>query len=106
MKDISLDATCQSFLFREPNGFFDQFEKKDEISEALLQPLLAFRANLHSAVSVGVIPFQLVQRGVLDQRFNQLVIAAKIRNARTKGAPETEHEKDEQEFRLEARLSK
>jgi hypothetical protein len=93
MTDISLDATRESFLFREPLGFFDEFEKKDEISDSLLQSLLTFRANLHSAVLVGVIPFQWVQSGVLDQRFNQLVIAANIHNVPI--GPETEDEENE-----------
>ena len=95
MADISLDATRESFLFSEPRGFFDEFEKKDEISESLQQPLLAFRANLHSAVLVGVIPFQLVNGGVLDQRFNQLVIAANIHNVPI--GSETDDEKKERE---------
>ena len=92
---MDIDATRESFLFSEPRGFFDEFEKIEEIAMSLLQPLLAFRANLHSAILVGLIPFQLVQRGVLDQRFNQLLIAAKIRNRSI--AAETEDEEKERE---------
>jgi hypothetical protein len=44
---------------------------------------------------VGIIPFQLVQSGVLDQRLNQLVIAAKIRNRSI--AAETEDEEKERD---------
>jgi hypothetical protein len=92
---MDIDATRESFLFSEPREFFEEFEKIEEIAISLLQPLLAFRANLHSAILVGVIPFQLVNSGVLDQRFNQLVIAANIHNVPI--GSETDDEKKERE---------
>ena len=96
MAELDLDATRESFLFMEPHGFFDEFEKNEEITAPLVQPLLAFRANLQSAILVGAIPFQLAHSGVLDQRFNQLVIAENIRNR--SNAPETEDGKREREL--------
>ena len=95
MAKLDLDAAQESFLFMEPHGVFDEFEQNKQIAASLLQPLLAFRANLHSAILVGAIRFQLVQRGVLDQRFNQLHIAENIRNR--SNAPETEDEKKARE---------
>ena len=41
---------------------------------------------------VGVIPFQLAHSGVLDGRFTQLVIAAKIHQRGVKDLPESEDE--------------
>jgi hypothetical protein len=78
MTDVNLDETIESFLFREPARFLDEFDQKDKVWGALAEPLLAFRANLSSAIRVGIIPFRLAHSGVLDQRFNQLMIASKI----------------------------
>ena len=93
MTDFTLDQTRDSFLFREPHGFFDEFDKVKGSSELLLAPLLALQTNLRSAIMVAVIPFQLVYSAVLDKRFNQLVIAARIHEVPIAVAPETEDEK-------------
>ena len=93
MTDFTLDQTRDSFLFREPHGFFDEFGKVKGSSELLLAPLLALQTNLRSAIMVAVIPFQLVYSAVLDKRFNQLVIAARIHEVPIAVAPETEDEK-------------
>jgi hypothetical protein len=72
----------RTFLFGEPSGFFDSFGRIESAEGELKAPLLAFKANLSSALQVANVPFQLTQAAVLDQRFNQLIIAEKIR-ART-----------------------
>jgi hypothetical protein len=92
MSELTLDETRDSFLFREPEGFFDDFENKKEISEALREPMLSLRANLHSAITVGAIPFQLAQSAVLDTRFSQLSIAARIHELRVNPASSNEDE--------------
>jgi hypothetical protein len=92
MTDINLDETRESFLFREPRGFLDEVKQKDDVWEPLAEPLLAFRANLTSAIRVGVIPFQLVHSAILEQRFNQLVIASNIHFLSTQSEPESKTE--------------
>jgi hypothetical protein len=95
MNEADLDETRESFLFREPTGFLDEFEQKDAIWLPLAEPVLAFRENLSSAIRVGVIPFELVHGSVLDQRFNQLVIASNIHLVSIQS--ETEEEKEARE---------
>jgi hypothetical protein len=72
-----------AFIFGEPPDFFTEFESLEQLDSPFKINLLALRANLLSGLRVGTIPFQLVQAGVLTQRFNKLVIGEKIR-CRTK----------------------
>jgi hypothetical protein len=97
MTELTLDETRDSFLCREPVGFFDDFEGKRDLAESLLEPLLALRANLQSAIMVGAIPFQLAYSAVLDKRFSQLSIAARIHELRVGPAPQSEDENNERD---------
>lgn len=79
MTDDDQPNAKKNFIFGEPSDFFAQFAKFLSIGPSLRGPLLAFRTNLSSAFRVGSIPFQLTQNAVLNQRYNQLLIAARIR---------------------------
>ena len=67
------------FLFGEPPAFFEPFRHIECAESPINAPLLAFEANLSSALQVANVPFQLTQAAVLEQRINQLTIAEKIR---------------------------
>lgn len=68
-----------AFLFGEPEAFFDDFAQLESPDGPLRPSLLAFRANLSSAIRVGNVPYQLTHSSVLDQRFNQILTAERIR---------------------------
>lgn len=71
--------TKENLIFGQPEDFFAAFTQFDSLESPLQSPLLAFKANLSSAFQVGSVPFQLIRSAVLDQRFNQLMIAETIR---------------------------
>lgn len=82
----------QRFIYGEPTGFFDAFSPL-RAEPSSLDPLLeAFEQNLASALTVGCIPFQLTQSTVLDMRYNQLLIAARIRAREPDEMPEAERD--------------
>jgi hypothetical protein len=87
MDDVILSETRNNFLFGEPPAFFDAFEPFERTESPLRPAISAFKANLSSAVMVGNIPFQLAQSKVLDQRFNQIASAERIRLLPLPGEP-------------------
>ncbi len=85
------------FLFGEPKGFFDAFKQLEPFDGPLQSSILTFKSNLSSAIVVGNVPFQLTHSGVLDQRFNQLHIAEKIRSRNTLLPGENNISQDEED---------
>jgi hypothetical protein len=83
MTTIKSSQARSIFLFGEPPGFFQSFRHIECAESRINAPLLAFEANLSSALQVANIPFQLTQVAVVEQRITQLTIAEKIR-CRTK----------------------
>jgi hypothetical protein len=73
----------RSFIFGDPEGFFDVFPPLESNKCDLTPTLQTFRVNLWSAIRVANIPFELTNRSVLDQRFDRLKLAERIR-CRTK----------------------
>jgi hypothetical protein len=87
MSDESPEAR-ENFLLVDPLEFFNGFPSVDTLESPLTAPLLAFKANLSSALQVGSVPFQLAHSGVIRQRFNQLMMAERIRSLKTVKAGE------------------
>jgi hypothetical protein len=67
------------FLFGGPSGYFDAFVSPESSDTSLTPVLLAFKENLHSAILVGDMPYQLTAASVTSQRFNQIYSSERIR---------------------------
>ena len=88
------------FIFGVPPTFFEPFDQFDALEPPIKTIVLAFRYNLHSAAQVGSIPFQLTHQAVLNQRFNQIFTAERIRALPIEGL--VEDGKDEASVRKRA----
>jgi hypothetical protein len=66
MQTTKYSEARNTFLFGEPSGFFDSFRQIECVESPLRGPLLAFKANLSSALQVGNVPFQLTQAALLN----------------------------------------
>jgi hypothetical protein len=73
----------EHFLLLTESEFFGAFPPVDSLGSPLRAPLLAFRSNLDSAISVGTVPFRLVSAGVVNQRLTLLLGAERIRSLHT-----------------------
>ncbi|GAB1581725.1 hypothetical protein [Phyllobacterium phragmitis] len=92
-KKKATNASRNRFIFGGPLSFFEPINAAEKDAGIISGPFSAFRENLQSAILVGSIPFQLVQSSVLQQRFNQLHTAARIRSLKGDGSkrePEAE----------------
>lgn len=72
-----------SFIFGEPPGFFAPMAPLLNQSSELQSVFSAFEQNLGSALTVGSIPFQLMNASILEIRFNQLMAAERIRSRKS-----------------------
>src|SRR5437764_6442837 len=76
------------------SDFFEPFEEWTGRPLRLSSVVEAFRSNLRAARLVGALPFQLVQSGVLQRRFDRLRLADLIESG---AEPDSEHYSEQQE---------
>ncbi|MEX0405528.1 hypothetical protein ABGN05_07650 [Aquibium sp. LZ166] len=70
------------FLFGEPEDFYAVPEFAGSAESPLNESLLAFKSNLHSAIQIANIPYELAHGAVLRQRFHSLLTAERILNVK------------------------
>jgi hypothetical protein len=76
------------FLFGDPPGHLDEFAALEARESPLRATLLAFKANLTSAVLVGSIPFMLAHGSTIEDRFHSLSTGERIRGLKLVSAGE------------------
>jgi len=81
-------------LTPDPADFFEPFEEWTGRSSPLSSVVEAFRSNLRAARLVGALPYQLINSGVRQRRFDGLVVANLIESG---AQPDSEVYSEQQE---------
>ena len=89
-------SSRDQFIFGVPADFFQPFEPVEKLLPESYEPLASFKENLRSAFIVGSMPFQLTHSSILQQRFNQIHTAARIRSLVNKDENGNYLEKEEE----------